>query len=112
KAGRWLAKMGEDDAVVARHLELGGEPVLGANHLEKAARRALAANALAEAVKLSEKSLAFAEDKETQFARAQLLDEAWNRLDARAGERDTAVRAMQDAVYDEASEVRAAGARV
>ncbi|HEY8078632.1 MAG TPA: serine/threonine-protein kinase PknK, partial [Labilithrix sp.] len=112
RAGRWLAKMAEDDAVIARHLELGGEPVLAANHLEKAARRALAANALAEAVRLAEKSLAFAEDKATQFARAQLLDEAWNRLDARAGERDTAVRAMQDAVYDEASEVRAEGARV
>jgi tetratricopeptide (TPR) repeat protein len=47
-----------------------------------------------------------------QFARAQLLDEAWVRLDARAGERDTAVRAMQDAVYDEPSAVRAMGARV
>ena len=79
----------------------------GRGYLEKAARRALAANALAEAVSLAEKALAFAEDKPTQFARAQLLDEAWSRLDARAGERDTAVRAMQDAVYDEASEVRA-----
>ena len=104
--------MGEDDATVARHLELGGEPVQAANYLEKAARRALAANALSEAVRLAEKSLDFAEDKPTQFARAQLLDEAWIRLDARAGERDTAVRAMQDAVYDEASEVRALGARV
>src|SRR6202035_289937 len=47
-----------------------------------------------------------------QFVRAQLLDEAWNRLDARAGERDTAVRAMQEAVYDEPSEVRARGARL
>lgn len=111
-AGRWLAKMGEDDATVARHFELGGEPVLGANYLEKAARRALAANALGEAVKLAEKSLAFAEDKPTQFARAHLLDEAWSRLDARAGERDSAVRAMQEAVYDDASEVRALGARV
>ena len=71
------------------------------------ARRALAAHALAEAVSLAEKALAFAEDKPTQFARAQLLDEAWNRLDARAGERDTAVRAMEEAVYDKASEVRA-----
>ena len=74
--------------------------------------RALAAHALAKAVDLAEKALAFAEDKPTQFARAQLLDEAWNRLDARAGERDTAVRAMQDAIYDEASDVRARGARV
>jgi tetratricopeptide (TPR) repeat protein len=112
KAGRWLAKMGEDDAIVARHLELGGEPVLAANHLEKAARRALAANALGAAVQLAEKALAFAEDKPTQFARAQVLDEAWARLDARASERDTAVRAMQDAIYDDASAVRALGARV
>ena len=112
RAGQWLAKMGEDDAIVARHLELGGEAVLAANYLEKAGRRALAANALGEAVRLAEKSLAFAEDKPTQFVRAQLLDEAWARLDARAGERDTAVRAMQDAIYDEASEARAIGARV
>ncbi len=104
--------MGEDDAIVARHLELGGEAVLAANYLEKAARRALAANALGDAVRLAEKSLAFAEDKPTQFLRAQILDEAWNRLDARAGERDTAVRAMQDSIHDEASEVRALGARV
>jgi eukaryotic-like serine/threonine-protein kinase len=112
QAGRWLARMGEDDSTVARHLELGGEPVEAANYLEKAARRALAASALSEAVRLAEKSLDFAEDKPTQFARAQLLDEAWVRLDARAGERDTAVRAMQDAVYDEPSAVRAMGARV
>jgi eukaryotic-like serine/threonine-protein kinase len=112
RAGRWLAKVGEDDAIVARHLDLGGEGVAAAAYLEKAARRALAAHALPEAVSLAERALAFAEDKPTQFARAQLLDEAWNRLDARAGERDTAVRAMQDAVYDEPSEVRARGARV
>lgn len=111
-AGQWLAKMGDDDAIIARHLELGGQPVLAANYLEKAGRRALAANALGEAVRLAEKSLAFAEDKPSQFARAQLLDEAWARLDARAGERDTAVRAMQDAVYDEPSELRAMGARL
>ena len=112
RAGQWLADQGEDDATVARHLELGGEPVKSANFLEKAARRALAANALGAAVKLAEKSLAFAEDNPTTFARALLLDEAWGRLDARAGERDTAVRAMQDSVYDEASRVRAMGARL
>ncbi len=27
QVGHWLAKMGEDDAIVARHLELGGQPV-------------------------------------------------------------------------------------
>ncbi len=112
QAGRWLAKMGEDDATVARHLELGGEPAEAANYLEKAARRALAASALGEAVRLAEKALDFAIDTPTQFARAQLLDEAWVRLDARASERETAVRAMQDAVYDEPSAVRAMGARV
>jgi tetratricopeptide (TPR) repeat protein len=112
KVGHWLAKMSEDDATVARHLDLGGESLVAAGYLEKAARRALAANALGEAVALSERSLAFAEDKPAQFARAQLLDEAWNRLDARAGERATAVRAMEDAVYDKASDVRARGARV
>ncbi|HEY2509396.1 MAG TPA: protein kinase [Polyangiaceae bacterium] len=112
KAGHWLAKMGEDDATVARHLDLGGESQIAAGYLEKAARRSLAANALGDAVSLAERALAFAEDKPSQFARAQLLDEAWARLDARAGERDTAVRAMEDAVYDKASDVRAAGARV
>jgi hypothetical protein len=112
RAGRWLARAGEDDAIVARHLELGGEGSLAATHLEKAARRALAAHALPDAVSLAEKALAFAEDRPTQFSRAQVLDEAWNRLDARAAERETAVRAMQEAVYDEASEVRARGARV
>jgi len=112
RAGRWLAKVGEDDATVAKHLELGRESTLAASYLEKAARRALAAHALADAVSLAERALAFAEDKPTQFARAQLLDEAWIRQDARAGERDSAVRAMAEAVYDTASEVRASGARV
>ncbi len=112
RAGRWLAKVGEDDAVVARHLDLGGEMVIAAEYVEKAARRSLAAHALPEAVSLAERALAFAEDKPTQFARAQLLDEAWNRLDARAGERDTAVRAMEESIYDKPSEVRARGARV
>jgi tetratricopeptide (TPR) repeat protein len=111
QAGAWLARLGEDDATVARHMELGGKHVEAAHHIERAARRALAANSLAEAVQLAEKCLAFAEDRPSQFARAQLLDEAWNRLDARAAERDTAVRAMQEAVHDPASAVRAQGAR-
>ena len=112
RAGRWLGKMGEDDATVAKHLELGRDSTLAASYLEKAARRALAAHALADAVSLAERALAFAEDKPTQFVRAQLLDEAWIRQDARAGERDSAVRAMAEAVYDSASEIRASGARV
>jgi serine/threonine protein kinase/tetratricopeptide (TPR) repeat protein len=112
RAGHWLAKMGEDDAIVARHLELGGESVAAAGFLEKAARRALAANALQQAVDLAEKALAFAEDRPTQFVRAQLLDLAWDRLDARAGERGTAVRAMEESVHDSASDIRARGSRV
>jgi tetratricopeptide (TPR) repeat protein len=112
RAGRWLAQVGEDDAVVARHLEHGGDGVAAAVYHEKAARRALAAHALPEAMALAEKALAFAIDAPTQFARAQLLDEAYSRLDARASERDAAVRAMEEAVYDEASGVRARGARV
>ncbi len=112
RAGQWLAKMAEDDATVARHLELGHSFAEAAVHLEKAAKRALAAHALADAVAMAEKSLAFADDKPTQFARAQLLDEAWSRQDARAAERDSAVRSMEEAIYDEASEVRAKGARV
>ncbi len=112
QAGRWLARMGEDDATVARHLELGGESVEAAAYLEKAARRALAAHALGDAVTMAEKALAFAEDKPTQFARAQLLDEAWSRQDARAGERDTAVREMENSIYDDASDIRARGARL
>jgi eukaryotic-like serine/threonine-protein kinase len=112
RAGQWLAKMGEDDATVARHLDLGGQSAAAAGYLEKAARRALAAHALPEAVSLAERALAFAEDKPTAFARALVLDEAWNRQDARAGERGTAVRAMEESVYDEASDLRARGARV
>ncbi len=112
RAGRWLAQVGEDDAVVGRHLEHGGDGVAAAVYQEKAARRALAAHALPEAMALAEKALAFAEDRPTQFARAQLLDEAYSRLDARASERDTAVRAMEESVYDQASSVRARGARV
>ncbi|MEO8797850.1 MAG: protein kinase, partial [Polyangiaceae bacterium] len=112
QAGRWLAKVGEDDGTIARHLELGGKSEEAAVYLERAARRALAAHALADAVSMAEKSLAFAEDKPTMFARAQLLDEAWSRLDARAGERSSAVRAMEESVYDKGSELRARGARL
>jgi hypothetical protein len=112
RAGRWLAQAGEDDAVVARHFEHAADGHAAAEYHEKAARRALAAHSLPEAMALAEKALAFAEDKPTQFARAQLLDDAYTRLDARAGERETAVRAMAEAVYDAASEVRARGARV
>lgn len=112
RAGRWLASMGEDDATVARHLELGGQAVEGAVYLERAARRALATNAHADAAAYAERALAFAEDKPTQFGRALLLDEAYVRLDPRAADRETAVALLEDAVYDEASAVRARGARL
>ncbi|MFO0644325.1 MAG: protein kinase [Polyangiaceae bacterium] len=112
KAGFWLASLGEDDATVARHLELGGRPKDAATYLERAARRALAASAHADAASYAEKALAFAEDKPTQFARAFLLDEAHVRLDPRAADRETAVSAMEDSIYDAASGVRARGARL
>jgi tetratricopeptide (TPR) repeat protein len=112
RAGRWLAKMGEDDATVARHLELGGEAKEAAVYLEGAARRALATNAHADAAAYAERALAFAEDRPSQFARAQLLDEAHVRLDPRAADRETAVAAMAHATFDEASEVRARGAKL
>jgi len=41
RAGRWLARVGEDDAVVARHLELGGRGAEASAYVEKAARRSL-----------------------------------------------------------------------
>ncbi len=112
KAGLWLAKMGEDDATVARHLELGGKPKEAATFLERAARRALATSAHADAASFAEKALAFAEDKPTQFVRAQLLDEAHVRLDPRAADRETAIAAMEDAKFDAASEVRWLGAKL
>lgn len=111
RAGRWLAKMGEDDAIVARHLDLGGAHVEAATYLERAARRALAASSLPQAVSFAERALAFAQDKPMTFARAQLLDEAYSRLDARAAERDTAIMEMEGSVYDAPTEVRARGAR-
>lgn len=112
KAGMWLAKMGEDDATVARHLELGGRSQQAAQHWERAAARALATHALADAVSMAEKSLAFADDKPSAFARALILEEAWSRLDGRAGERDSAIRALEESVFDDASAVRARGARL
>ena len=80
-------------------------------HWEAAARRALATNSLREAVIMADKALVFAEDKPTAFARALLLEQAYSRLDARSSERDSAIRAMSENVFDEASEVRTLGAR-
>jgi len=110
-AGTWLAKMGEDAATVAKHFEIGDRWADAAVHWEKAARRALATNALSDAVRLAEAALTHAEGKAATFARAQLLDEAWTRLDPRAADRETAVLALQESVFDESSQLRAEGAR-
>src|SRR6185436_5506321 len=58
-----------------------------------------------------DKALVFAEDIPTAFARAQLLEQAYSRLDARSSERDSAIRAMSENVFDEESELRTMGAR-
>ncbi|HWP08255.1 MAG TPA: AAA family ATPase, partial [Polyangiaceae bacterium] len=110
-AGTWLAAMGEDAATVAGHFDLGGEHVAAADHWSRAAQRALAANALKDALSMAERSLAFAEDPLRAFQRASYLDEAWSRLDPRSGERESAVDSMEINVFDEASSVRARGAR-
>jgi tetratricopeptide (TPR) repeat protein len=110
-AGAWLAKMGEDAATVAKHFEIGDRWSDAAVHWERAARRALAANALSDAVRLAEAALSHAEGKSATFARAQLLDEAWTRLDPRAADRETAVVAMHESIFDESSKLRAEGAR-
>jgi len=110
-AARWLDSMGEDAATVAQHFDLGDEHEEAAHHWEVAARRALATNALRDAVSMADRALTFASDKPTAFQRALLLDEAYSRLDARSSERDSAIRAMAENVFDEASEARTAGAR-
>jgi serine/threonine protein kinase/predicted ATPase len=111
QAARWLASMGEDAATVAQHFDLGGRHEEAAAHWEAAARRALATNSLGDAVAMAERSVAFASDRPTAFGRAVLLDEAYSRLDARSSERDSAIRAMAESVFDEASELRTMGAR-
>jgi tetratricopeptide (TPR) repeat protein len=108
---RWLASMGEDSATVAQHFDLGGRHEEAADHWEAAARRALATNSLREAVSMADRSLTFAVDRPVAFARAVLLDEAYSRLDARASERDSAIRAMSENIFDEASELKTLGAR-
>lgn len=110
-AGTWLAAMGEDAVTVAGHYDLGGREQEAAAFWEQAAQRALATNALADALRMAERALVFAEDPETGFRRASYLDEAWARLDPRASERDSAIQSLEENVYDEASAVRARGAR-
>jgi serine/threonine protein kinase/tetratricopeptide (TPR) repeat protein len=110
-AADWLASMGEDATVVAGHYDLSGQPQKAAFHWARAAQRALATNALADALTMAERALSFAQDKQTGFQRASYLDEAWSRLDPRASDRETAIEALEENVYDEATEVRARGAR-
>jgi eukaryotic-like serine/threonine-protein kinase len=110
-AAAWLTSMGEDAAVVAEHYDLGEQHAAAAHHWARAAQRSLAAYALKDALSMAERALAFAEDKPQGFVRASYLDEAWSRLDPRASDRETAIGAMEDNIYDEASEVRALGAR-
>jgi tetratricopeptide (TPR) repeat protein len=110
-AAQWLASMGEDAAVVAGHYDLGGRQEDAADYWARAARRALATNALQDALTMSERSLAFAEDKPTAFLRASYLDEVWSRLDPRASDRETAVTALEENIHDNATAVRARGAR-
>jgi tetratricopeptide (TPR) repeat protein len=103
--------MGEDAATVAGHYDLGDQHAAAADHWARAAQRALATNALVDALSMAERALTFAEDKPSGFERACYLDEAWTRLDPRAGERETAVSALEENVFDRASAVRARGAR-
>lgn len=110
-AAAFLAQMGEDSAVVAGHYDLGGQHAAAAVHWERAAQRALATNALGDALEMAERALAFAEDRPSGFQRASYLDEAWSRLDPRAGERETAIQALEANVHDQASALRARGAR-
>ncbi|HEX3774547.1 MAG TPA: protein kinase [Polyangiaceae bacterium] len=110
-AGTWLASMGEDSATVAGQYDLGAEHEKAAEHWARAAQRALATNALADAMTMAERALMFAADKPAGFLRASYLDEAWSRLDPRASDRESAIFALEDNVYDEASAVRARGAR-
>lgn len=111
QAGHFLAEMGEDAATVAGHLDLGQEHKLAAAYWEKAAQRALAANALGDALNMAERALDFSENKEDSFRRASYLDDAHSRLDPRASDRQTAISAMENTAYDEATRVRAQGAR-
>lgn len=111
KVGGWLAEIGEDAARIAEHYDLGGEHVCAAGYWELAATRALLTNALQDAVRMADRALTFAEGRESAFARAMLLDEVHSRLDERSSERSDAVEAMNANAYDEASEVRALGAR-
>ncbi|OQX69410.1 MAG: hypothetical protein B6A08_04850 [Sorangiineae bacterium NIC37A_2] len=110
-AGKWLAELGEDAATVAGHLDLGGQPDKAASYWELASKRALSANALRDALWMAERALAFSENRAETFRRAGLLDEAWSRLDPRAAERESAVKAMEQSADTPIDVLRARGAR-
>ena len=110
-AARWLERVVEDPAVVARHLDLAQLPEEAAQFWAVAAQRALSANALNDALRMAERALMFATDRKQAFERARLLDEAWARFDARASDRESAISAMEENVHDDASAVCALGAR-
>ena len=110
QAAAWLASKGEEAATVAQHYDLGGRHDEAASYWERAARRALATNSLQDAVQMADRALAFAEDRETGFARAALLEEAYSRLDARHAERETAIGAMRENVHDGVTQLLTEGA--
>ncbi len=107
----WLAGVGEDAATVAEHYDIGDMHQRAAGYWELAARRALTANALVDAVRMADRALIFADNRREAFARAVLLDEVYLRLDERAAERSSAITAMAENAYDEASEVQTMGAQ-
>jgi tetratricopeptide (TPR) repeat protein len=107
----WLERTGEDAAIVARHFDLAQLPERAALHWAIAAERALGANALLAAQQMAERSLTFSENHQVSFQRARLLDEIWQRLDARASDRETAICAMEQTVHSPESAVYAEGAR-
>jgi serine/threonine protein kinase/tetratricopeptide (TPR) repeat protein len=110
-AARWLESQGEDAATIAQHFDLGGKHEEASAYWADAARRALATNSLREAVTMADRALVFAADKPTAFTRAVLLEDAYSRLDPRASERESAIRAMSENVFDEPSDLRTLGAR-
>ena len=59
---------------------------------------------------MADRALAFAEDPETGFARAALLEEAYSRLDARHAERETAIMSMREHVHDGVTQLLTEGA--
>ncbi|HEX2735948.1 MAG TPA: protein kinase [Polyangiaceae bacterium] len=111
RAAEWFSRIGEDPALIARHFDLAEQPGRAADFWAAAAKRALSTNALRDALAMAERALTFADNRPAAFTRARLLDEAWSRLDARASDRETAVCALEEHVFDEASQTYALGAR-